>query len=198
MNYLGHAFLSFSDPDVLTGNMIADHVKGKLAPEKYPPGIKKGILIHRLIDVRTDTHPAILRAKLLFRPDYGLYAGPIVDTIFDHFLACDPKIFPTEDALFAFSQTVYAQLEKNEQYFPPDFAAYFPSMKQHNWLYNYRAVKGIERALHGLARKASYMRPADKAYELFITNYYHLNQCYYEFIDDVDIYVKNELAKLNF
>ena len=37
MNYLGHAFLSFNNADILTGNMIADHVKGKLALDKYPP-----------------------------------------------------------------------------------------------------------------------------------------------------------------
>ena len=29
MNFLAHAFLSFNDPDILTGNMISDFVKGK-------------------------------------------------------------------------------------------------------------------------------------------------------------------------
>ncbi|MFI5196873.1 MAG: ACP phosphodiesterase [Chitinophagales bacterium] len=197
MNYLGHAFLSFGDVGILTGNMIGDHVKGRLALEKFPAGIKKGIELHRKIDSFADTHPATKRAKLLFREHYGLYAGAIMDTLYDHFLANDPKIFASETALLAFTGSVYSQLAENEQYFPPLFAEYFPYMKQQNWLYNYRTIKGMERALNGLARRAIYMPPVDKAYELFVTGYYHLNQCYFEFIDDVIKFVKIEKDKVN-
>jgi acyl carrier protein phosphodiesterase len=193
MNYLGHAFLSYGDADILTGNMTGDHVKGRIALEKFPPGIKKGIDLHRKIDAKTDMHPATLRAKLLFRGEYGLYAGAIMDTLYDHFLATDPGIFPNQEALFTFTQKVYAQLEINEQYFPLKFAEYFTYMKQHNWLYNYRTLKGMEQSLNGLARRAMYMPPIDKAYEIFVTNYYKLNQCYFEFIDDMIRFVKIEL-----
>lgn len=194
MNYLGHAFLSFGDGGILTGNMIGDHVKGRKAMEQFPDHIRKGIVLHRRIDEVSDLHSATLRAKLLFRQDYGLYAGAITDTLYDHFLANDPKYFPSQDALLAFSQQVYAQLEENAEFFPPRFAEYFPYMKQHNWLYGYRHTKGIERSLEGLARRAAYMPPVEKAYEIFISNYYMLNQCYYEFIDDIVKFAKNELT----
>jgi acyl carrier protein phosphodiesterase len=193
MNYLGHAFLSYGDSELLTGNMIADHVKGRIALEAFPPGIKKGIELHRKIDGRADMHPATLRAKLLFREDYGLYAGPITDVLYDHFLANDPKLFPSDTDLLSFTEKVYSQLQQQEQYFPPKFAEYFPHMKQHNWLYGYRSVKGMERSLNGLARRALYMPPPEKAYEIFISNYYLLNQCYFEFIDDIIGFVKIEL-----
>jgi acyl carrier protein phosphodiesterase len=192
MNYLGHAFLSFGNGAILTGNMIGDHVKGKLALEQFPGEIKRGIELHRKIDAKVDTHPATIRAKLLFREHYRLYAGAITDTIFDHFLANDPKIFPTSEALLSFTQTTYLQLEQHKEYFPAKFAEYFPHMKQHNWLYNYRTLKGMERSLSGLARRALYMPPADKAYETFVANYYQLNQCYFEFIDDLIRFVKIE------
>ena len=55
----------------------------------------------------------------------------------------------------------------------------------------------MERALNGLARRAKHMPPVDKAYQLFVTGYYQLNQCYYEFIDDVIKFVKIETVKLN-
>ena len=194
MNYLGHAFLSYGDSEVLTGNMIGDHVKGRIALEKFPPGIKKGIELHRKIDGKADAHPATMRAKLLFREHYGLYAGAIMDVLYDHYLANDPKFFPAESALLSFTASVYLQLQENEQYFPPKFAAYFPHMKQHNWLYHYRSIKGMERSLSGLARRALYMPPIEKAYEIFVTNYYQLNQCYYEFIDDIIRFVKIELS----
>ena len=194
MNYLGHAFLSFGNGDILTGNMIGDHVKGKAALEQYPGEIKKGLMLHREIDGYTDVHPATQRAKLIFREDYGLYSGAIMDTLFDHYLASDPKYFKTKEALLEFTQNTYQQLQNNAAYFPPDFAAYFPHMKQHNWLYNYRNLKGMERSLNGLARRATHMPPIHKAYEIFVANYYHLNQCYYELIDDVIKFVKIELS----
>ena len=194
MNYLGHAFLSFGDGDILTGNMIGDHVKGKLALDQYPEGIKKGLMLHRKIDGYTDTHPGTQRAKLLFREDYGLYAGAIMDTLFDHYRAGDPKFFKSQEALLAFTATVYAQLEERKAFFPAGFAAYFPHMQEHNWLYNYRSLKGMERSLNGLVHRAAHMAPAQKAYEIFVSNYYMLNQCYYELIDDVIRFVKIELS----
>ncbi len=195
MNYLGHAFLSFNDAGILTGNMIGDHVKGKLALEQFPEAVKKGILLHRKIDEMADMHPATQRAKLLFRQDYGLYSGAIMDTLFDHFLANDPKYFPTQEALFDLTQEVYAQIEEHKEYLPTTFAAYFPYMKQENWLYNYRTMKGMERSLGGLARRAKHMPPIDKAYATFVTGYYQLNQCYYELIDDIIKFAKAEISR---
>ncbi|HXS38170.1 MAG TPA: ACP phosphodiesterase [Flavipsychrobacter sp.] len=194
MNYLGHAVLSFGNGDILTGNMIADHVKGKLALEKFPAEIKKGIELHRKIDSFTDTHPATLRAKIWFRESYGLYAGPLLDTIYDHYLANDPKLFGSESKLMQFTQQVYSQLDNNNIYFPSIFANYFPYMKQNNWLYGYRTMQGVQRSLQGLARRALHMPPIDIAYEIFVTRYYQLAQCYYEFIDDVVKFVKIELS----
>jgi acyl carrier protein phosphodiesterase len=196
MNYLGHAYLSFGDVDVLTGNMIGDHVKGKLvAQEQYPTSIWAGIMLHLKIDEFSDNHSATRRAKLIFREDYGLYSGAIMDTLYDHFLANDPKIFNGYPALEKFSLETYTKLEQNAAYFPEGFAAYFPHMKEHNWLYGYRTMKGMERSLTGLARRAKHMPPPEKAYELFVANFYQLNQAYYELIDDMIAFVKNELQK---
>ncbi len=195
MNYLGHAFLSFGDSQLLTGNMIGDHVKGRKAMDLFPAGIKKGIILHRKIDEMADMHPATSRAKLLFREDYGLYSGAIMDTLYDHFLANDPKYFPSQESLFEFTGTVYSSLEENAAYFPERFAEYFPHMKQHNWLLNYRSLKGMERSLQGLARRALHMPPIDKAYATFVTAYYQLNQCYYEFIDDIIKFARAEVSK---
>ena len=58
MNFLAHAYLSFNDPDVLMGNMMADAVRGKQADE-YPDKIRNGILLHRRIDAFTDQHELV-------------------------------------------------------------------------------------------------------------------------------------------
>lgn len=194
MNYLAHAYLSFGHEGILTGNMIADHVKGQRALEAYPEEIHKGIDLHRKIDAYTDEHPATQRAKVWFREDYHLYAGPIMDTLYDHYLANDPRYFPDDRALKAFTQQTYRALQKNQAHLPLTFAGYFPHMQEHDWLYNYRNLMGMQRALNGLSRRAKYMGPAEKAYELFITNYYALNQCYFELMDDLVLFVKRELT----
>ncbi|MBL7690435.1 MAG: DUF479 domain-containing protein [Flavipsychrobacter sp.] len=196
MNYLGHAFLSFGNAEVLVGNMIGDHVKGRLALDKYPRGIKNGILLHRAIDEMADRHPAVIRAKLLFRADYGLYSGAIIDTLFDHFLANDPKYFQDENALASFTKAVYSSIDDHSEHLPEVFAGYFPHMKEHNWLYNYRNLKGMERSLAGLARRAKYIPPVDKAYATFVAGYYQLNQCYFDFVGDMVEFSKREIERM--
>ena len=90
MNYLAHAYLSFNDPEILTGNLISDFVKGKKKFD-YPRGIQNGITLHRAIDNFTDTHETTRQAKEVFRPHYRLYAGAFVDVVYDHYLANDKK-----------------------------------------------------------------------------------------------------------
>lgn len=194
MNYLAHAYLSFGREGILTGNMIADHVKGQRALDAFPDEIHQGIDLHRKIDAYTDEHPATQRAKVWFREDYHLYAGPIMDTLYDHFLANDPRYFPSDQSLKDFTQQTYQSIQKNHEHLPLTFASYFPHMQEHDWLYNYRNLMGMQRALNGLSRRAKYMGTAEKAYELFITNYYALNQCYFELMDDLVLFVKRELT----
>lgn len=192
MNYLAHAFLSFGNKDYVAGNMIADHVKGKLVLQQYTAGVAKGIMLHRFIDTYTDTHFATLRGKLLFREHYGLYSGAIMDVVFDHFLANDPKYFKDITALKLFSEKTYSIIEQYTPIFPVAFAAYFPYMKERDWFTGYRSIKGLEQAFGGLARRAKHMPPPQQAYETFVSNYYLLNQCYYEIIDDIIRIVKTD------
>lgn len=195
MNYLGHAYLSFSDSQLLTGNMIGDYVKGRIALERFPPRIAAGIELHRKIDAYADSHPAALRAKLLFREHYSLYSGPITDTLFDHFLANDPSIFPAAADLKQFTTATYDLLGLHRNHFPHQFSSHFEHMVEHDWLFNYRSMKGMERSLSGLHRRAKYMPPPQVAFDTFVANYYVLNQCYLELIVDVSSYVKKELNR---
>ena len=93
MNYLAHAYLSFEITDITVGNMISDFVKGKQKFD-YPVAIQHGITLHRAIDSFTDSHAVTRQAKSFFKEAYGLYAGPLVDVVYDHFLANDPLRFP--------------------------------------------------------------------------------------------------------
>ena len=194
MNYLAHAYLSFRDPQILVGNMISDFVKGR---EKFSfdGNIFHGIDLHRQIDAFTDTHPATARAKEIFRPHYRLYSGAVMDVVYDHFLAADPKEF-SDESLLRFSAEVYEQLETHAAGLPPRFLSMFPYMRMQNWLYGYRRREGLARSLEGLVRRAAYLRESRTAMDLVDRNYEALKDCYENFFPEVKRFAKQTVHLL--
>jgi len=187
MNYLAHAYLSFEIPEITVGNMISDFVKGK-QKEKYPAKIQQGILLHRAIDNFTDTHPATKKAKTYFKEEYGLYAGPLTDIVYDHFLAKDKLVFPSGELgspLKAFAQRTYERIEALEGVLPERFARMFIYMRREDWLSHYGHKELIFQSFEGLTRRAKYMPPAETAKRLFEAHYEQLESCYLEFFPEV-------------
>ena len=195
MNYLAHAFLSFNKTDILAGNIISDFVKGK-AKFDYPPGIQKGIHLHRLIDSFTDHHPATAIAKSFFQPQYRLYSGAFTDVVYDHFLACDKEEFEEYGNLQIFSQNVYQSLETNFPLYPMRFQKMFPYMKSQNWLYNYRLKDGIRKSFEGLVYRAAYLNESAVAFRIFNQYYQELENCYQEFFPDLKKFAFNSMIDL--
>jgi acyl carrier protein phosphodiesterase len=183
MNYLAHAYLSFGRPGILVGNMISDHVKGKKKYD-YPEQIQQGIAVHREIDRFTDMHSATKEAKEIFRPAYRLYAGSLMDVIYDHFLALDENEF-TDESLKAFTINTYSMLDPFSDHFPEKFSSMYPYMKAQNWLYNYRYRQGIEKSLAGVVRRAKYLEESDTAYRLFNEHYNKLKDLYRLFFPEL-------------
>ncbi len=195
MNYLAHAYLSFNQPEILAGNMISDFVKGKTKFD-YPPGIQKGIALHRAIDEFTDTHPATKTAKEFFRPAYRLYSGAFTDVVFDHFLALDKNEFANQHVLENFSIQVYQILEEKNSLLPLRFQSLFPHMKKHNWLYNYQFCSGIEKCFAGLVYRAKYMFEPETAFTVFKENYAALKDCYQGFFPELKAFSSQRLHNL--
>ncbi len=180
MNYLAHAFLSFNDAALLTGNMISDFVKGK-AQYDYPMNIQYGIRLHRAIDTFTDTHEATRQMKSFFQADYRLYSGAFVDIVYDYFLANDSSQFPNKPALQTFTTNTYQQLVEYASFFPASFSQLFPYMQSQDWLYNYQYDWGIEKSFGGLVRRAAYLNESKKAFETFLQHKSAMQSCYDEF-----------------
>ena len=174
--------------------MISDFVKGKKKFD-YPEDIQKGIALHRAIDTFTDAHEATKTAKEVFRPAYRLYSGAFTDVIYDHFLATDSNEF-NEDTLYRFSQEVYNSLDGQSNWLPAPFVMFFPYMKQHNWLFNYRTRPGIAKSLGGVVRRAAYLTESDTAIALFEEHYQLLKECYRHFWADLKPFALNEFTSL--
>jgi acyl carrier protein phosphodiesterase len=194
MNYLAHACLSFGDPDILTGNMISDFIKGKKKFD-YPERIQMGISLHRKIDQYTDEHPATREAKQFLKPSAGLYAGSFIDIVYDHFLANDSYEF-AEDALADFAEQTYLQLEEFENLMPEKMQRFFFYMRTQNWLLHYRSTEGIHNSFAGLCRRAKYIHDPEPVFDAFLNNYEELKNCYELFFPHIKTFAYHELLCL--
>ena len=197
MNYLAHAYLSFNHPEILTGNMISDFVKGKKKFD-YSPVIQQGIKLHRAIDEFTDFHPVTQTAKAYFKKDYRLYSGAFIDVIYDHFLANDTTAFASPVELNLFCQATYISLTDNSAVLPPKFLQILPYMQQQNWLYHYSFREGIEKSFGGLVRRAAYLSESEIAFKIFNEHYETLEECYQLFFPSLKKFAHEQLAELNY
>jgi acyl carrier protein phosphodiesterase len=154
MNFLAHLYLSGDDEEIIIGNFIADHVKGR-AIEKYNEGIRTGIYLHREIDAFTDAHPLFIQTRNRLSPTYRKYAGVIADMFYDHFLSAYWKDYSSE-SIDAFTKRMYKVILKKYIILPPKTQRMLPFMASDNWLKSYGTFQGIERALKGMDRRTPF------------------------------------------
>lgn len=151
VNYLGHLFLSGADPLAITGNFMADAVKGRDL-SRFPESVQLGLRLHRAIDSFTDEHPSVRAGRARVREHAGRYAGVVMDLFYDHLLASRWSQWHHEP-LPDFSQRMYAVLAANESLMPQDTRYLFSFMRQRDLLTNYASIEGIGRSLHGLSKR---------------------------------------------
>jgi acyl carrier protein phosphodiesterase len=178
VNYLAHAYLSFGDPEILTGNLISDFVKGK-KKYQYPVRILAGIDLHRSIDEYTDNDIVNKQAARIFKDSYGRYSSAFLDVAYDHFLAL--QLNADDDDFEKFTLDIYKQIDHFRPILPETFNNIFPYMKQHNWLYNYQFGWGIEKSMAGLVHRAAYMSESATAFNLFNKHYAELKEAFNNF-----------------
>ena len=175
--------------------MISDFVKGRKKFDYYD-GIQKGIHLHRLIDEFTDQHPVTRKAKLIFKPVYGLYSGAFVDVAYDHYLANDKNEFASPADLASFSKSIYSTISKYHAVLPEPFQNLFPYMQQHDWLYNYISEEGINKSFGGLVHRAKYLEESASANKILRDNYSLLQRSYDDFFPELKEFATIQLANL--
>ena len=195
MNYLAHAYLSFNNPSVLTGNILSDFIKGNKIYQ-FNDEILKGIRLHRAIDNFTDQHQSTRAIKKYFSPYYGLYASVFTDIAYDYFIANDTMVFKDINALENFSHQCYFQLDQNSMHFPDNFKRVYASMKQHNWLLNYHLVSGIEYSFRGIVARAKYMSDFTTAFEIFSQHKDQMQEYYNPFFSEIKLFAEATLQQL--
>lgn len=193
MNFLAHCFLSGNDDELLVGNFIADSVKGQ-QKQWYPPGIIRGIELHRQIDMFTDAHPVVRQTKDRLRPGYGKFAGVIADMFYDHYLAVHFDQYSAV-ALPEYAQHVYAVMQQHYTQLPERVQYFLPYMIDQNWLTRYAQVAGIRSSLRGLSRRALFASNMATATDELEMNYAHYQRDFALFFPELQYYVKQIISR---
>ena len=190
MNFLGHFYLAGDSSDLIIGNFISDHIKGKQY-QSYPEAIAEGIMMHRHIDAYTDTHDSFRKSRKRLWPKYRLYSGVIVDMFYDHFLA---RNWLSYSALHLedFADNIYATIESNWDVLPYESKYMFPFMKNGNWLVRYSETEGIHQSLSGMASRTKYVSKMEEAVHELRQYYDLFHEEFKEFIRDIAMEFKKK------
>jgi acyl carrier protein phosphodiesterase len=157
MNHLMHLFLSDSDPEILVGNLMGDFVKGRL-DDRFPPGIRRGIEIHRKIDSFAAGNQFFLQSKRCIDPYFGHYRAVLVDIFYDHFLARDWDRYSSVP-LEEFIRISYQTLTRYQAQLPTRLLELLPRMFSRHWLIAYQEPVGIEIALRRMSDRLARPNP---------------------------------------
>jgi len=149
MNFLGHLLVSGNDPLVITGNFMADAVKGRDL-SRFPEAVQRGIRLHRRIDTFTDQHDITLQGRERLRAHCGKFAGVALDIFYDH---CIASSWAEGEPLPDFAQRMYALLDAHLHLMLERTQRMLPYMMRGDWLTGYAKLDGIGHALSGLAHR---------------------------------------------
>lgn len=194
MNFLAHAYLSGDSDQVMLGNFIADFVKGKAA-EFCQKNVYKGILLHREIDFFTDRHRQFAESKQRLWLKHRHYSSVIVDIFYDHFLAKNWQEYSTTP-LHDFAGHVYSTMQRFDALLPLKAKQVLPRMIADNWLVNYQHLEGINRAMQGMARRASFRSEMARATDDLQKDYDKFENDFREFFPELARHAASCLHKL--
>jgi len=188
LNYLAHLFLAGTDPEMILGNFIADHVKGSDIL-KYSENIRKGISMHRAIDTFTDQHPIVKQSIARLRADFRKYAGVIVDMYYDHYLSAHWDEYSDQN-LHDFTKTRYNILNTFQSILPERSARLLFYMEKQNWLLSYGSFDGLQQAFIGMSRRTTFESNMELAVVNLKAGYPEFRQEFRQFFPDLQSYVQ--------
>jgi acyl carrier protein phosphodiesterase len=193
MNFLAHLYLADDTPYSILGNMLGDFAESDFR-ERYNEEICRGIILHRKVDIFTDSHEIFLRSKRRVSDEYRLLKGIMIDIFYDHFLAKNWDFYshtPLED----YSNYVYEIFATHQSLVPLRLQQMLPVMISGNWLLSYREIKEITWVLKGMSGRLSKKNKLAQGIEELQKNYDELENDFRKFfprlVDYADDLKKN-------
>ncbi len=195
MNYLAHVFLAEDNEESKLGNFLGDFVKGRLK-DQYSPGIIKGIVTHRKIDVFTDSHQVVKNSRKLISPERRRWGGAIVDIFFDHFLTKHWSKYSEQD-LDQFVMSFYDSLKKFNGSPQNDLNFNFEKLVEKDWMRKYENIEGLELVFSKLSNRVKSVNPLSGSEQELVNNYEDLESNFLLFFPQLIDYVETIRDTLN-
>lgn len=187
VNFLFHLHLSGDDPDILTGNLMGDFVKGRIGND-YPTRLRTGMELHRRIDSFAQHNPLFQQSRVRIDPHYGLWRGVLVDLFYDHFLASGWGQWSSE-SFDAYLMRAREMVEANRRFLPERMQGVVPVIFE-ELIPSYREVGGIGKALVRMAtRRVHRPNPLAGGEEQLVRHYAGLRDDFERFMPEVRRFV---------
>lgn len=183
MNYLAHLYLSGPSDGIRLGNFIGDYVKGNRF-SRYPPEIRKGILLHRQIDSFMDEHPLSHTSAELFRARYTRFSRVVIDVVYDHYLAKNWDKY-SDQSLHDFVNEVHKLFISHYFILPPQVRQFLPFLIRSRRMENYQHLSGIEKTLKIMASHTILPDHSAWAVEQIVKNDRQLQEQFTGFFEDI-------------
>lgn len=190
MNHLAHVFLAGPAPDLQLGGLLADFWRGAPDPG-WREGVRKGVALHRKIDVYTDSHPIVSGLRERFEPPFRRYAGILLDIYFDHALARRWSDYAGEE-VDAVSTRALRLVEENRDWLPADLLRFAAYMHANGLFGAYARRDMIEHVLAGMSRRLSRANPLAEGGAVLWQNTEALDLGFAEFFPDLIRYAQEQ------
>lgn len=154
MNWLAHFVLSPDGDGARLGAWLADVLTRDEAASVADPEVRAGMALHRRIDLLTDGHPSVLRARSRLPQGVRRYAGIVLDVAWDHFLSVDFRNLAGRD-LEVFVHEVHDGLRRRRDGLRGEVAEVLDRMVRESWLTCYRDADGYELTLTRISNRLS-------------------------------------------
>lgn len=191
MNFLAHLHLAHLADSSLSGNLLADFVRGN-PQDDYPAEVVEGIHMHRRIDVLTDNLPEVREAREWFRPQTRRVAPITLDVMWDHFLSRHwPRLSP-DMPLPEFVTYARAQVATILPSSPPRFVNLNDYLWPERWLERYRDMDFIQNVLNGMASRRPRLDALRDSWQDLDMHYDALEKQFWQFYPRMMAQAKNK------
>jgi acyl carrier protein phosphodiesterase len=193
LNHLAHALLAGANEDLLLGSLLGDFWRGAPDPG-WPAGVRAGVLLHRRIDVYTDSHPVVAAARALFDAPWRRYAGILVDVYFDHVLAHEWASY-SDQPLAAFSARTGDLLDRHAAWLPADLNRFAHYFRTHGLFGAYAQRAAIEQVLRGISGRLRRANPLGEAGTALWLQADALDEAFARFFPDLTAFARQSRAE---
>ena len=180
MNFLAHLHLAHLARSSLSGNLLADFIRGNPA-DSYPSDIVAGIYMHRRIDALTDGLPEVATARQWFRPQTRRVSPISLDIIWDHFLSLHWQKLNPSLPLTEFVSYARRQIEPQLPHMPQAFIDLNQHLWNERWLERYCDMDFIGRVLEAMANRRPKLAQLRESHQDLETHYHALEDLFWSF-----------------